>query len=181
MPGIRCALLVGLCLLASGVSVYTDVRWGKIKNYVTLPLLCFGVIWLFVMGGPGLLLAGLIVGTLSGTLVSGGGKFGAGDIKLIAGIALNLTGVDIRLGILFVCFFFIMLAASAIFIRLKAYGFNFKVALEKMKAEAALEIGGCKDANVLVHGDKVKHIGAPVIFTALVASLITAKIGGIVW
>ncbi|MGI9951285.1 prepilin peptidase [Moorellaceae bacterium AZ2] len=180
MLSIQYAVPVGLSLLASAVSIYTDARWGKIKNYVTLPLLSFGVLWSLVVGGPGLLLAGLLVATFSGAMVSAGGKFGAGDIKLIVAIALNLSSVDLKLGILFVCFFFIMLAISAVFIRLKAYGFNFKVALEKMKAEAALEIGGFKDANVLIHGNKVKHIGAPVIFTALIVSLIAAKVGGII-
>lgn len=180
MVNIQYAVPVALSLLGSAVSIYTDVRWGKIKNYVTLPLFGFGVFWSVVAGGLGLLLGGLLVATFSGAMVSAGGKFGAGDIKLIAAIALNLSSVDLRLGILFVCFFFIMLAVSAVFIRLKAYGFNFKVAFEKMKAEAALEVGGFKDANVLVHGNKVKHIGAPVIFTALIVSLIAAKLGGIV-
>lgn len=167
-----------LSFLAAGISIYTDARWGKIKNFVTLPLTAFGLAWSIYVGGILLLLVNLVAIVVIFQLIGRAGKFGAGDFKLITGIAVNLNCWDIRLGILFVAFFFIMLAVSAIFVRFKAYGFNFKEAIEKIKVEAMMELGGIKDANTIVHGNKVKHIGAPVIFFALVVSLIASYYSG---
>lgn len=171
-------LPVALSFLAAGISIYTDVRWEKIKNIVTFPLIIFGLVWSIYVGGILRLLGNLISIAAIGLLVSRGGDFGAGDIKLIIGIAINLACYDSRLGIMFVAFFFIMLAVSAIFVRFKAYGFNFRQAIEKMKVEAMMELGGIKNANTIVHGNKVKHIGAPIIFSALVISLIVSYYNG---
>lgn len=167
-----------LSFLAAGISIYTDVKWGKIKNFVTLPLIAFGLIWSIYIGGVLLLVINVMAIIAVTLLISKGGDFGAGDIKLIIGIAINLACYNLQMGIMFVAFFFIMLAVSAVFVRFKAYGFNIKQAVEKMKIEAMMEMGGIKNANTIVHGDKVKHIGAPIIFSALVMSLIMSYYTG---
>lgn len=169
-------LPVALALLGAGISVYTDVRWGKIKNFVTFPLILFGWLWGLLFGWK-VAMVNVFFSCLIGCMSCLIGRVGEGDIKLIVGIAACLRPL---VGFLFIAFFFMTLAVTAVFIRLKAHGFKLKPALQAMKSEALMEVGGFRDANVAVHGDKVRHIGAPVIFAALVFCLIRAKVVGLI-
>jgi prepilin peptidase CpaA len=80
-------------VLAAGLvaAVYTDVRWGKIFNKITFPLILAGLLLNTLFRGfPGLLESlggfGAAIGlALLLTLVAGPG-LGGGDIKLMAGI-----------------------------------------------------------------------------------------------
>ncbi|AEG14459.1 hypothetical protein Desku_0859 [Desulfofundulus kuznetsovii DSM 6115] len=160
-----------MALLGAGISVYTDIKWEKIKNCVTFPLILFGWLWPFLSGNWRLGIVNVLLSCFIGLLSCLTGKIGEGDIKLIVGIAACLQPL---LGFIFLAFFFVNLAAAAVFVRLKIYGFKLKPAFAAMKREAMLELGGVKDANVVVHGKRVKHIGAPIIFLALVFCLIRA-------
>lgn len=168
---------LAVALLGSAASVYTDVRWGKIKNYVTLPMIFFGWLWAWYAGGLKVAAVNVLVSCFLGLLSCLIGRIGEGDIKLIVGVAACLQPL---LGFLFLAFFFVTLAAAALFVRFKIYGFRLKPALTAMKTEAMLELSGINDANVAVHGRKVRHLGGPVIFLALVFCLIKAKTGGLI-
>lgn len=168
-------LPIALALFGAGISVYTDVKWGKIKNFVTFPLILFGWSW-GLLSGWKLALANLVVSCLIGCMACMIGKVGEGDIKLVVGISACLQPAR---GFLFIAFFFMTLAVTAVFIRLKVHGFRIKPALQAMKSEVLMEMGGIRDAGVAVHGDKVRHIGAPVIFAALVFCLLRAKAVGL--
>lgn len=165
-----------LAFLGAGISVYTDVKWGKIKNFVTFPLILFGWSW-GLFGGWKTAVINVLVSCLIGCMSSMIGKVGEGDIKLITGIAACLQPVR---GFLFIAFFFMMLGVTAVFVRLKVHGFRIKPALRAMKTEALMEVSGVVDANVAVHGEKVRHIGAPVIFAALALCLLRAKAVGLI-
>ncbi|MGB9793350.1 MAG: prepilin peptidase [Thermacetogeniaceae bacterium] len=167
---------IALALLGAGFSVYTDIKWGKIKNFVTFPLILIGWAVGFLGGwkaGVTNIIASCAVGAMS-TLI---GRIGDGDIKLIAGISACLRP---GLTVLFGSFFFMVTAAAAFFVRFRAYGFKLKPALQAMKAEAIMELGGDKDAGTAVHGAGVRHVGAPQIFIALLLSLIWAKVVGMI-
>lgn len=105
-------------VLAAGLtySVYTDVRWGKIFNKVTFPLILTGFFLNTLFGGA----AGSLI-SLEGfaaavglalllTLVAGPG-LGGGDIKLIAAVGA-LCGPEF---VLWTCLF-TALAGSVIFL-----------------------------------------------------------------
>ena len=165
-----------LSLLGATISASTDVKWGKIKNYVTIPLILFGWGWGFVNGAMvGIQNIGMSI--FVGVLLSMAGKMGEGDLKLAVGIASCLK---LFLSIYFVAFLFLTLFLSALWIRLKIYGFKLKPAFSAIKTEAILEMGGIRDANTMIHGDEVRHIGGPVILLALVLTLIYAKMGGLI-
>lgn len=162
-------LPVILALVGSGISVYTDFRWRKIKNFITFPLIIFGYIWSFLSGGILGLLINLPVSWLIGVLACRGAKMGAGDIKLLVGIAACLQPQQ---GFAFLAFYYLTMMIGAIFVRLKRYCFKLKPALSAMWIEATMEMGGEKNANKIVHGQKIEHIGAPIIFIALVFLII---------
>ena len=166
-----------VALLGSAASVYTDVKWGKIKNYVTLPMILFGWSWSYFTGDLEAAAINVLISCFVGLLSCLIGRIGEGDIKLIVGIAACLQPL---LGFLFLAFFFMTLAAAALFVRFKLYGFKLKPALSAMKTEALLEISGVGEANVAVHGKRIRHLGGPVIFLALVFCLIKAKTGGLI-
>lgn len=83
-------IVVGLTLLLMAVAVYTDIRWGKILNSLTVPGIVVGLILnsvreggaglLFSLGGIALGLALFAVSALFGRIVGGG------DIKLLMAI-----------------------------------------------------------------------------------------------
>ncbi len=80
----------GATLIMAAIAVYTDVRWGKIFNAVTLPGLLLGLILNSIAGG----MAGLVVSVegiavgLGVFLVSAclGRILGGGDIKLLIAV-----------------------------------------------------------------------------------------------
>lgn len=166
-----------VAVLGSLVSVYTDVKWGKIKNVVTIPIIFFGLAWSFVTGGWQMFIENTIVSLIIAVLACAAKQMGEGDIKLIIGIAACLKPF---LGLLFLAFYSVCAAISAIYIRLKIYNFDLKTALFAMKTEAVMELGGERSAPMAVHGNKVKHIGAPAIFAALVLCLLRAKMEGFI-
>lgn len=163
-------------LIGAGISAYTDLRAGKIKNFVTFPLIAFGWIWSFVLGGWYGLGVNVLVSCVLGLMSMLVGKIGAGDIKLIIGVAACLQP---PLSLFFGAFFFMTLAVSAVLVRLKVHNFRLRPALNAMKAEALMEIGGIKDAGITVHGEKVKHLGGPVILAALVLCLLWVGLKGV--
>lgn len=81
-----------LGLVAASVATITDIRDGKIYNWLTLPLLLLGPLVHFSMRGfagviPSILgIAGMIVILVVLNLVVGRG-FGGGDLKLMVGLA----------------------------------------------------------------------------------------------
>lgn len=165
-----------VALIGAGISAYTDLRAGKIKNFVTFPLIAFGWIWSFALGGWYGLGINVLVSCVVGLTSMLVGKIGAGDIKLIIGVAACLQP---PLSLFFGAFFFMTLAVSAVLVRLKAHNFRLRPALSAMKTEALMEIGGIKDAGMTVHGEKIKHLGGPVILVALVLCLIWIGIKGV--
>lgn len=166
---------VSMALIAAAVSIYTDIRWGLIKNFVTFPLILFGLTWSLVLGGLEIFLINLALAVVIGFASRLGGQLGAGDVKLIAGIAACLQPM---LNVLFLAFFFVTLLAGAILIRLKIHRFKLMPALCAMRNEVFMELGGVRMAGYLSHGDGIKHLGAPIIFAALVFTLIRAYTGG---
>ncbi len=79
-----------LIVLVLAAAVFTDIRTGKIKNWLTIPAMGAGLIVCAVLGGvDGLLLSAqcLAAAVLIGALVHSFGIMGGGDVKLFAAIA----------------------------------------------------------------------------------------------
>ncbi len=83
-------ILGAITLIVAAIAVYTDVRWGKIFNAVTVPAMGVGLILNAVADGPaGLLMSvggigvGLGLFVISGFL---GRILGGGDIKLLMAV-----------------------------------------------------------------------------------------------
>lgn len=87
------------------VAVYTDWRWRKIYNWLTLPALGLGLVLNGIFGGLGGLGNGLL-GMLIAFLVFLGlfvfGGMGGGDLKLMAAIGAWLGYPDIVVAMLYV-------------------------------------------------------------------------------
>ncbi len=166
-----------LAVIAAGISIYTDVKWRLIKNYITLPLILIGWIWSFIYGGAVGLVENVLVSCVMGILPCMVGKVGEGDIKLIMGVSACLRPF---LSFLFLAFYFVVQLMVAVYVRLKIYRFNPVVAIKAMRSEVFMELGGVKDANEIAHGEKVTHIGAPVIFFALLFCLFKAATEGFI-
>lgn len=88
-----------LLVLAGGIASYTDLRWTRIPNWLSLPVLLGGLIHAgFVGGGAGVLDA------LGGAAISGGlfviayavNKGGGGDAKLMLGLGA-WVGVEVSI------------------------------------------------------------------------------------
>lgn len=157
--------------------MYTDVRWGKIKNFVTFPLVLFGWSWVFVVAGWKAGLLNVFVSCFTGFLACAVGRLGEGDIKLIVGISACMGP---GLAFIFLAFFYLTMLAAAVLVRLRLYGFRLKPALSALKTEVLVELSaGAEAAQEAAHGKKVKHLGGPVIFMALVFCLIFAMRGGL--
>ena len=76
-------------LAAVGVAIVTDLRWFKIYNALTLPLVASGLVYHGITGGA----AGLAVSTVGAAVGFGVfflvyllGGMGCGDVKLMAGV-----------------------------------------------------------------------------------------------
>lgn len=166
-----------LAVVGAGISIYTDFRWRLIKNYITIPLILIGWGWSLIYGGPIGMIENIFVSCVIGILPCMVGKVGEGDIKLIIGTAACLRPF---LAFLFLAFYFVVQLATAIYVRLRIYNYNPLVAIKAMRSELVMELGGIKGANEIAHGEKVIHIGAPVIFLALVFCLIKASMEGFI-
>ncbi len=93
MPSdVRDIALVGLCVIA----VYTDVTAGKIKNWLTFPMMAFGIVLSPMVGNPWWegavgLVAALAVGVVFWRVIP---ALKAGDVKMLmaAGSLLGPQG-----------------------------------------------------------------------------------------
>ena len=83
-------ILTGLTILVVAVAVYTDVRWGKILNALTMPGIVLGLLLNSVRDGTaGLLLSIAGIGLGLGLFVLScffGRIIGGGDIKLLMAV-----------------------------------------------------------------------------------------------
>lgn len=76
-------------LLASAIGAYRDYKTGFINDWITIPLIIFGVaLNLFELEWGALLLGGVVF--VLGYILYYTGKVGGGDVKLFTGIALVL-------------------------------------------------------------------------------------------
>lgn len=97
-------------------TLYTDIKYGKIKNYITFPLMGVGLFYHFYTNGmlglwfsiKGLLLCGLI-----SIFMSIGAKLGMGDTKLFMAIGA-IKGFRFTLDVMAFSFL-ISIFASAMF------------------------------------------------------------------
>ncbi|GIX03181.1 MAG: hypothetical protein KatS3mg113_0187 [Planctomycetaceae bacterium] len=89
-------VLVGVTVAATTTCLYTDLRWGRIPNAITLPLFLLG--WLYqLVGHPGGPWAGFLHG-LQGFALGFGVYFllwlvagsGGGDVKLMGALGVWL-------------------------------------------------------------------------------------------
>lgn len=167
---------VALALAGAAISVYTDVKWGLIKNFITFPLILIGLAWTLVFGGPKIFLINLALTIVIGFVSCLGGQLGAGDFKLNMGIAACLQPM---LNVLFLAFFYVTLLAGAVLVRFRIHNFKLLPTLKAMKNEIYMELGGVKMAGQISHGKSVRHLGAPIIFVALMLTIIRAYTGGL--
>ena len=78
------------------VVIYYDYKWRRIPNFITVPLIIFGFMLQFIIGGwTGCKssLMGLFIGSGVFFLLYLSGGMGAGDVKLMGGTGA-LLGVD---------------------------------------------------------------------------------------
>ncbi len=165
-----------VALIGATVSVVTDIKWGKIKNVVTFPLIIFGWAWTLIFGDINLFLINIAVTIGLGFLITKTGGIGAGDVKLIAGIVACLQPMYNVVFFLFVLLSFLI---AGLLMRFKIHGFKIRKALSAIKEEMKMEgIYRIPDAGYITHGDGIQHIGAPAIFLGLVISTVSALTGG---
>lgn len=106
---------------ATAIAAYTDVRLGKIPNWLTYPLFAVGPLLFYLgMGSDGLtnsLLGLMACGFVPFFMWRSGGMFG-GDVKLFAGLGA-LTGVLVGIEALFYSVCVAMLVALGVLIKNK--------------------------------------------------------------
>lgn len=136
------------------IAAYTDTRWGKIKNWLTVPAFLAGLVFAGITGGwygvGQALLAAIVIVPLSLLMTVG---FNMGDVKLLMAI-----GAWLGLGLLFP-FFFAMCLSRLIFalcIRLAKSKWNLIQLKEKVAEEAV-----CRTS------DQYGSVGGQVILVAL--------------
>jgi Flp pilus assembly protein protease CpaA len=164
------AVLLTVVLIAVVISVYTDLRWRKIKNYVTIPLFLFGIAYWSIEGGALKAIESALVGGLIGFLILRGAERGAGDIKLAVGLA---TCLGYPSAFLFLAWTYISSVVSALHIRFKVHGYRLVPAIFAIKQECILEIMGVPNSNTLVHGERIRRPAAPTMAAALILTLVT--------
>lgn len=160
---------VSLAVLGAAISVYTDMRWGLIKNFVTFPLMLIGWSWSLIFGGLQFFLVNVIASCAIGMMARMAGRLGEGDIKLLIGISACLQPL---LNALFIAFYFVVLLVSALVVRARIHSFRVKEVMRSLIQELTLELGGMQEAGAAVNGQGVSHPGGPVIFLALVFTLL---------
>ncbi|MDD2626958.1 MAG: A24 family peptidase, partial [Candidatus Methanomethylophilus sp.] len=99
-------------LLATTYCVYTDIRYEKIRNHITFPLMITGIAYnSFVYGWSGSLFAlkGMALGILLAVIAIVGG-LGMGDVKLFMGIGA-VKGMVFSLDVIIFSLFLSILAA----------------------------------------------------------------------
>lgn len=115
------------------IATFTDIKYRKIKNYVTYPMALLGLLFNFCYFGIGSILPSLIAGLVAGLMLmfAPGLKAGGGDIKLVTACGVWLGDTTLALytmltAVVIVCF-------VNIFFILKERG--FKVFIETIKHE----------------------------------------------
>src|SRR5262245_28491734 len=81
-----------------GVAAVWDVRWRRIPNWLTLPLIMTGVARSFPAGSmitAGQAVAGIAVGFALAFVLFALGALGGGDVKLLAGIGAWLGAINV--------------------------------------------------------------------------------------
>ena len=130
-------------LIASGIGSYTDYKTGYIFDWITLPLIGFGIVVnVFDQNYYGLLIGAIVF--VIGYLLYYTGKIGGGDVKLYSGIALALPVFN---GSIFIITVIILSSLSAIvflatyyFIKYYRKGIDFKYNKQGILRAAALAI-----------------------------------------
>lgn len=87
-----------MTIVVLGVSVFYDIRFRRVPNWLTFPTMFVGIGYHIVTGGlPGLLLSlgGLLVGFGVLVVFYMFGGMGAGDVKLMAAIGALLGPKDV--------------------------------------------------------------------------------------
>ncbi|WP_297437379.1 prepilin peptidase [uncultured Clostridium sp.] len=82
-------IIVGILILVTGISAYTDYKEGKIKNIICLGAVIFGIsINLYINGIAGAIFSikGILIPFAVLFILFAIRAFGAGDIKLLCGI-----------------------------------------------------------------------------------------------
>ncbi len=108
MTGAFSAVFVpALALIASTVACVTDLRSGRIPNWLTSPAICLGLLMHGILGGRAGLIESLL-GLLAGAAVPAilyrstqGRAIGGGDAKLFAALGALLgpmRGLEVQLG-----------------------------------------------------------------------------------
>lgn len=87
--GVNIAIFLG-CLLPGLYIVYTDIKWGVIKDYITLPIFMAGLIYALITKTYVNALIGSSLGFITFFIVAWitNGALGGGDIKFSAGIGI---------------------------------------------------------------------------------------------
>lgn len=104
METIGLVLSHSIVLVIALISAYTDLRYRKILNIVTLPAMVLGIIIQFsFFGFPGLLsaLLGFLIGFAFFFLFYIFGGMGAGDVKLMGALGILFGKSDILYVIVF--------------------------------------------------------------------------------
>lgn len=155
------------CVLipAAVVASYTDLKWGKIKNWLTAPVFIAGIIYSLIIGGFSgagqALVAGMVCPVFCVFLMY---KFNGGDIKLFmacgAWLGLDLVGP----------FFAAMIVSRIVFgfgVRFKVVGWNPVKGLISIGKEIKEEINMFRGKGFKSPGTPGVH-GACVVLLALV-------------
>ncbi len=167
--------LKGLAIAGAFIAMFTDMRWGKIYNWLTFPLIAVGLAlnaWLFGWNGLGMSLAGTIMGGIFYLGVAYIGAFGMGDVKLMA--AIGALG-----GIKFVVSAFLYTSAigipHALFIQFLNYGRNAPgMLLTSLVTQAFLEKNIQNDNATLKYH---YYLGIDILLGTLLAFFIEIPLG----
>jgi prepilin peptidase CpaA len=99
-------MLLALVLISS-IAVWSDLRTRRLPNWLTVGALVVGLVFRIFPGGPevlpGVLSAGLALGFGFPFFLAGG--LGAGDVKLMAGLAAFLEPASLPEAMLVMAFF----------------------------------------------------------------------------
>ena len=90
-----------LLLIVLLIALYTDLRWRKIYNWLTVPAFLLGLVWQFyTVGWDGCLVMMRVMFLIFLVLMAlfGAGGLGGGDVKLLLAVGMLASPAD-RLGI----------------------------------------------------------------------------------
>lgn len=139
------------------VATYTDLRCGKIRNWLTIPLWLSGLAFAAWAGGVPAFVAAFIAGLVAASTVLPLGA-GGGDVKLLlaAGAWLGLPTAQL----LWACLA-LVLGATAVLVRFHRARWRVSHWLAAMKAELLAGLHGAPP-------DTPRLPGAPLILAAVI-------------